>query len=120
MSDAENRIKKLRKDLTYYAKKYYVDDDPEISDFERFFADQLSRARRIIHITAAAGTFREYERALQASRAFGNVIVIDSGALAASSGMLVMAACRLVQQSYGAEDIVACPTAENAFEYLRQ
>lgn len=43
MSDAEQRIKKLRKELSYYAKKYYVDDDPQISDFEydKLFSELL-------------------------------------------------------------------------------
>ena len=31
---AENRIKELREITTYHAKKYYDDDNPEISDFE--------------------------------------------------------------------------------------
>ncbi len=31
---AEKRIKELRKQLEYYAKLYYDDDNPEISDFE--------------------------------------------------------------------------------------
>ena len=33
-SQAIQRIKKLREKTEYYAKKYYDDDDPEISDFE--------------------------------------------------------------------------------------
>ena len=32
--DAKERIKQLRKETEYYAKKYYDDDKPEISDFE--------------------------------------------------------------------------------------
>ena len=32
--EAEKRIKELRKKTEYYAKKYYDDDAPEISDFE--------------------------------------------------------------------------------------
>ena len=34
MNEAFERIKYLRKTLTYHAKRYYVYDDPEISDFE--------------------------------------------------------------------------------------
>ncbi len=34
MSDIEVKIKALREQLTYHAKRYYVDDAPEISDFE--------------------------------------------------------------------------------------
>lgn len=32
--DAEKRIKELREKTSYYAKKYYDDDEPEISDLE--------------------------------------------------------------------------------------
>ena len=37
------RIKKLREKLIYHAKRYYVDDDPEISDFEydKMYAELL-------------------------------------------------------------------------------
>ncbi|MBO4356126.1 MAG: NAD-dependent DNA ligase LigA [Clostridia bacterium] len=34
MTDIEQRIISLRKELEYYSKKYYVDDDPVVSDFE--------------------------------------------------------------------------------------
>ena len=39
----ENYISELRKTLLYHAKRYYVDDDPEISDFEydRMYAELL-------------------------------------------------------------------------------
>ncbi|MCD8005625.1 MAG: NAD-dependent DNA ligase LigA [Oscillospiraceae bacterium] len=33
-SDAEKRIEELSRLLDYYSKKYYVDDDPEIEDYE--------------------------------------------------------------------------------------
>ena len=33
-NNAKNRIEELRKQTEYYAKKYYDDDNPEISDFE--------------------------------------------------------------------------------------
>jgi len=32
--EAAQRIKKLRKDIKYHEKKYYVDSDPQISDYE--------------------------------------------------------------------------------------
>ena len=34
ITEAKNRIKTLREKTEYYAKKYYDDDNPEISDFE--------------------------------------------------------------------------------------
>lgn len=41
MNETEQRIKKLRERLLYHAKRYYVDDDPEISDYEydRMYAE---------------------------------------------------------------------------------
>lgn len=41
MNDVLSRITELRKTLTYHAKRYYVYDDPEISDFEydRLYAE---------------------------------------------------------------------------------
>ncbi|MBR2722549.1 MAG: NAD-dependent DNA ligase LigA [Clostridia bacterium] len=34
MSEIKRRIEELRRQLLYHAKKYYVEDDPEISDYE--------------------------------------------------------------------------------------
>ena len=34
MNEIFEKIKELRKTLSYHAKRYYVYDDPEISDFE--------------------------------------------------------------------------------------
>ncbi len=34
MSEIQERIEKLRRQLLYHAKKYYVEDDPEISDYD--------------------------------------------------------------------------------------
>ncbi len=44
MSDIETKLAHLRARLLYHAKRYYVDDDPEISDFEydRLYAELLA------------------------------------------------------------------------------
>ncbi|MQY56616.1 NAD-dependent DNA ligase LigA, partial [bacterium] len=34
LKQAKQRIQKLREDIKYHEKKYYVDNDPQISDFE--------------------------------------------------------------------------------------
>ena len=43
MSEIQEKIEKLRRQILYHAKRYYVDDDPEISDFEydRMYAELL-------------------------------------------------------------------------------
>ena len=44
MSDIEAKIKALRQEVAYHAKRYYTDDAPEISDFEydRMYAELLA------------------------------------------------------------------------------
>ena len=44
MNEVIERIERLRRQLTYHAKRYYVDDDPEISDFEydKMYAELLA------------------------------------------------------------------------------
>ena len=34
MNELAERVEKLRRQIEYHAKRYYVDDEPEISDFE--------------------------------------------------------------------------------------
>ena len=40
-NEVERRIKKLRAKLLYHARRYYVEDNPEISDYEydRMYAE---------------------------------------------------------------------------------
>ncbi|MBQ3482707.1 MAG: NAD-dependent DNA ligase LigA [Clostridia bacterium] len=44
MTDIAQKIDKLRRQITYHARRYYVEDAPEISDFEydRMYAELLS------------------------------------------------------------------------------
>ena len=44
MSEVSGRIEKLRRQITYHAKRYYVEDTPEISDFEydKMYAELLA------------------------------------------------------------------------------
>ncbi len=44
MSELEQRIEKLRRQITYHAKRYYEEDAPEISDFEydKMYAELLA------------------------------------------------------------------------------
>lgn len=70
-------------------EKRVLSEAPEASDYEEYFAGQLIRAYYIIHIALAKNASKAYDNALEASKTFDNVIVIDSGHL--SSGMGLMA-----------------------------
>ena len=71
--------------------KHASSKPPEVADYEEFFAEKLLKAQYIIHIAFAKKSSKAYENALEASRTFDNVFVIDSGHL--SSGMGLMALC---------------------------
>ncbi|MCR5421580.1 MAG: DegV family EDD domain-containing protein [Lachnospiraceae bacterium] len=86
--------------------KFAYTESPDVIEFEEFFAEQLVKGRHIIHITIANGILLEYERATQASKAFGNVTIVDSGKISAATGLMVMVAGRLAQQNYDINDIV--------------
>ncbi len=58
---------------------------PKVSDYEEFFAEQLTKAQSVVHISMAESVSPGFANALEASKAFDNVMVIDSGQL--SSGM---------------------------------
>ena len=44
MSEIQSKIERLRREISYHARRYYVEDAPEISDFEydRMYAELLS------------------------------------------------------------------------------
>lgn len=79
---------------------------PKTEDYEEFFADQLTKAQYIIHVTMAKNVSQGYANALEASKAFDNVIVIDSGHLSSGMGLMVLRAARSVADGQPAESIV--------------
>lgn len=88
-------------------------EEPEVKEFEEYFADQLTRAQYIIHISMAQNVCKGYEHALEASRIFDNVLVVDSGHLSSGMGLLAMCAARLAADGMTAAAIV------KELEYLK-
>lgn len=86
-------------------------EPPKASDYEDFFAEQLVKAQYIIHIAFAKNAGKGYENALEASRTFDNVVVIDSGHL--SSGMGLMALCAAEYAANGMTNDVIVKEMEN-------
>ena len=101
--EAESRVV-----LSYMqdAGKVVRSDAPDLSSYERFFAEQLLKAHHVIHIAMASKVSRGYEIALEAAQTFDNVSVIDSGHLSSGMGHLVLAANRMAAEGKSAGDIV--------------
>lgn len=71
-------------------------EPPTVADYERFFSEQLTHAQHIIHVTTGRQTSQGYANACEASLAFSNVRVVDSGHLSSGMGMVAIEAARIV------------------------
>ena len=79
---------------------------PEVEDYERFFAEKLTEAQNVIHITMAKHVSEGYNNALEAAKSFENVTVIDSGHLSSSMGLVVLCAAYLAEHHAARIEIV--------------
>ncbi|MCI9348184.1 MAG: DegV family EDD domain-containing protein [Oscillibacter sp.] len=79
---------------------------PDVEDYERFFAEKLTEAQNIIHITMAKHVSGGYQNALEAAKSFENVTVIDSGHLSSSMGLTVLCAAYLADHHAAKKDIL--------------
>ena len=93
---------------------YYMEDStktvqsvpPSKEDLIRFFAAELQRAHNLIFISHVSVS-EEYANAVEASKSFGNVTVINTHNTSTAVGLLSMIAARLAQQNARVEDIVS-------------
>ena len=79
---------------------------PEVSDYEQFFAQALTEAQDIIHISMARHSSRGYERASAAAECFENVTVVDSGHLSSGMGLFALCAAKMAAMEMPKDDIL--------------
>lgn len=79
---------------------------PSKEEFISFFAAELQKAHNLIFISHASVS-EEYANAVEASKSFGNVTVINTHNTSTAVGLLAMIAARLAQQNARMEDIVS-------------
>jgi DegV family protein with EDD domain len=93
--------------LTHMAKgQTGYSQPPEVEDYERFFAEKLTEAQNVIHITMARHVSKGYENALEAAKSFENVTVLDSGYLSSSMGLVVLHAVTMAENHASKTEIV--------------
>ena len=81
-------------------------EEPTVKDYEEFFAQQLTIAQSIIHITMAQNVSLGYAFALEASKIFDNVTVVDSEHLSAGTGLVVLEAAECVAGGMNKESVI--------------
>lgn len=76
-----------------------------VEEYEKFFADMLTEAEEVIHISVASGISKSYEHAEQAARGFGHVRVIDSQQFSCGMGLLVLLAAHMINERKTVDEI---------------
>lgn len=93
-----------------------VSQPPSVEDYERFFAEKLTEAQNVLHITMAKHASRGYYNALEAAKSFENVTIIDSGHLSSGMGLAVLYAASMAEKHVSKEEIVK--TMKNLQRYI--
>ena len=80
-------------------------DGATVAEYEQFFADMLTRAEQVIHISAASCISPIYNTAKVAAQGFGNVRVIDSGQMSGGQALVALCAARAAMKGKRADEI---------------
>lgn len=88
---------------------------PAAEDYERFFAEKLTEAQNVIHISMAKHVSEGYQNALEAAKSFENVTVLDSGHLSSSLGLAVLYAAHMAEHHAAKEEIIEAVKRMEAF-----
>ncbi|MEZ3487272.1 MAG: DegV family EDD domain-containing protein [Lachnospiraceae bacterium] len=83
---------------------------PDVEDYEKFFAEKLTEAQNVIHISMAKNVSQGYENAFEAAKSFENVTVFDSGHLSSSMGLMVLCAAYMAEHHAAKTEIVKAMT----------
>ena len=75
------------------------------SEYEYFFADTLETAEHVLHITATTDLSGAYPNALQASKSFDNVTILDSTHISSGHGLMVLCAAALAEEGKDVKEI---------------
>ena len=93
--------------LSYIRKgKRAHSEAPKTADYETFFAEQLTKAQYVIHLTMSQKVSKGYENALEASKSFDNVEVIDTQHLSSGMGFVVLQAAEYAAKGMPPEAVI--------------
>lgn len=89
-------------------------EESTVEECEAFFAEQMTKAQSIVHITMARNVSLGYDHALEAAKGFDNVFVVNSGHLTCGMGLLVLQAAQYAAEGMSAEAIARRLDAEKS------
>lgn len=80
-------------------------DSVTVEEYEEFFANVLTQAECVIHISLAKHAGKSYDVAVQAARGFDHVRVIDSGQISGGQALITLCAAKWAMEGMSADDI---------------
>lgn len=80
-------------------------DGVSVEEYEAFFADALTEAEQIVHISIARNVGKSYEAAVGAAEGFDHVHIIDSGQISCGQALIVLYAGKMAMEGYSLQEI---------------
>lgn len=80
-------------------------DSVTVEEYEGFFAEALTQAESVIHISLGSLSGKSYDVAVAAAKCFDNVHIIDSGQVSCGQGLVALYAAKLVMEGKLVEEI---------------
>lgn len=71
-----------------------------VEEYAAFYAEALTEAEELVHISLASNTGKSYQNAVAAAQGFDHVHVIDAGHISCGEGLLVLTAGHLLQNGF--------------------
>ncbi|MBO5278718.1 MAG: DegV family EDD domain-containing protein, partial [Lachnospiraceae bacterium] len=81
-------------------------DSVTVEEFEQFFAETLTEADQIIHISLASRAGKSYDIAMTAAKSFDHVHIIDSGQISGGQALVTLHAAMLAMEGKSAKEII--------------
>ena len=81
-------------------------DSVTVEEFEEFFAEALTEAESVIHISLGSRAGKSYGIAVAAAKGFGHVHVVDSAQISCGQGLITLHAARLATENKSVEEII--------------
>lgn len=81
-------------------------DGATMEEYEEFFAETLTQAERVVHISMAMRDGKSCSNAVAAAECFDHVHVIDSGQISCGMGLVTLYAAKLALEGHTAHEII--------------
>ncbi len=82
-------------------------DSVTVEEYEDFFAEVLTQAENVIHVTLGSKAGKSHAMAILAAKGFDHVQVIDSGQVSCGEGLVTLAAARMAMEGKSVAEICA-------------